>query len=132
MSRQPTANVTPISAPPVGKLERTRQRLVRAIREEVNATGNFSAETVAARAGISTATFYNHFARKDDELALAAGHFVSQRHADCKINLFLLATGDLVRAGCVSSSCAAGFSPGSRAVIECVCKQHVVVEIVTC
>lgn len=72
MSRQPTANVTPISAPPVGKLERTRQRLVRAIREEVNATGNFSAETVAARAGISTATFYNHFSTRDAALLVSS------------------------------------------------------------
>ena len=56
---------------PQGKLGRTRLRLVAAIRDEVSATGNFSAESVAERAGISVATFYNHFASKDEALVAA-------------------------------------------------------------
>ena len=42
-----------------GKVQRTRQKLINAIREEVAETGSFSAELIARRAGISMATFYN-------------------------------------------------------------------------
>jgi AcrR family transcriptional regulator len=55
----------------VGKLERTRQKLVNAIREEIDVSGDFTAERVARRAGTSPATFYNHFASKDDALFAA-------------------------------------------------------------
>jgi AcrR family transcriptional regulator len=55
----------------LGKLERTRQLLVSAIREEIDTTGDFTAERVTQRAGTSTATFYNHFASKDDALLAA-------------------------------------------------------------
>ncbi|MEP5764858.1 MAG: TetR/AcrR family transcriptional regulator [Halieaceae bacterium] len=72
MNKASAPSLTPILVPAAGKLERTRQRLLQAIREEAQASGNFSAEQVAARAGISTATFYNHFATKDEAL-LAAG-----------------------------------------------------------
>ena len=54
-----------------GKLERTRHKLVQALREEIGETGNFTAERVAARAGTSPATFYNHFDTKDDALVAA-------------------------------------------------------------
>ncbi len=54
-----------------GKLERTRLKLVAAIRDEIAASGDFTAERVTQRAGISPATFYNHFGSKDDALGAA-------------------------------------------------------------
>jgi AcrR family transcriptional regulator len=54
-----------------GKVQRTRRRLVEAVRAEITARGGFSAESVARRAGTSTATFYNHFATKDEALTAA-------------------------------------------------------------
>lgn len=54
-----------------GKLGRTRHMLVAAIRAEVAVSGNFTAELIAQRAGISPATFYNHFATKDEALMAA-------------------------------------------------------------
>jgi len=54
-----------------GKIARTRHRLIHAIRQEVCATGDFSAERVSLRAGVSPATFYNHFATKDEALVAA-------------------------------------------------------------
>ena len=59
------------ASPVAGRLARTRQRLVRSAREEIAETGNFSADGVAARAGISVATFYNHFATREDALIAA-------------------------------------------------------------
>ncbi len=56
---------------PSGKLERTRHKLVAGIRAQVSASGNFTAEQVAERAGTSPATFYNHFATKDEALVAA-------------------------------------------------------------
>jgi AcrR family transcriptional regulator len=56
---------------PSGKLERTRQRLVHSIREEIAASGNFTGEQVAARAGTSVATFYNHFDSRETALIAA-------------------------------------------------------------
>ncbi len=53
------------------RVVRTRLRLVEAVRGEVEATGGFTAEEVARRAGSSPATFYNHFATKDDALLAA-------------------------------------------------------------
>ncbi|MEM8706740.1 MAG: TetR/AcrR family transcriptional regulator [Actinomycetota bacterium] len=50
---------------------RTRVALVAGVRAELRASGGFTAETVAERAGCSAATFYSHFGNKDD--ALAAG-----------------------------------------------------------
>ena len=70
MSEASEAVLMPM-VPGVGKLERTRRRLVQALREEIAATGNFSAAGVAARAGTSAATFYNHFASQDDALIAA-------------------------------------------------------------
>ena len=61
---------------------RTRAALVAAVRSELRATGSFTAELVAERAGCSPATFYSHFATKDDALAAAfevvLGDLVSQ------------------------------------------------------
>lgn len=50
---------------------RTRIALVAAVREELRSTGAFTAETVAERADCSPATFYGHFATKDDALTAA-------------------------------------------------------------
>lgn len=50
---------------------RTRVALVAGVRAELRSSGAFTAETVAARAGCSSATFYSHFGNKND--ALAAG-----------------------------------------------------------
>lgn len=50
---------------------RTHERLVRATREEIEATGSFSAERVALRSGHSVATFYCYFPTKVDALAAA-------------------------------------------------------------
>ena len=50
---------------------RTRAALVAGVREELRQTGAFTADTVAERAGCSPATFYGHFATKDDALASA-------------------------------------------------------------
>jgi len=50
---------------------RTRASLVAAVRDELRSTGAFTAETVAERAGCSPATFYGHFATKDDALTAA-------------------------------------------------------------
>jgi AcrR family transcriptional regulator len=56
---------------PNGKTDRTRLRLVAAIREEFAASGAFTADLVARRAGSSQATFYNHFASKEEALNAA-------------------------------------------------------------
>ncbi len=42
-----------------------------AVREQLQATGEFTADTVAERADCSPATFYGHFATKDDALTAA-------------------------------------------------------------
>ena len=48
------------------KIDRTRLRLVEAARDEMAESGHFTADLVARRAGSSPATFYNHFASKDE------------------------------------------------------------------
>ena len=50
---------------------RTRSALVAGVRDELRSTGAFTAETVAERAECSPATFYGHFATKDDALTAA-------------------------------------------------------------
>ena len=67
----PNAPSEPAATRPAGKTDRTRLRLVAAVREEYEATGGFTADLVAQRAGSSAATFYNHFASKDDALHAA-------------------------------------------------------------
>jgi len=68
---QASNDPTPLSSARLGKTERTRLRLVDAVRAELEDAGQFTAEQVARRAETSPATFYNHFAGRDD--ALAAG-----------------------------------------------------------
>jgi AcrR family transcriptional regulator len=50
---------------------RTRAALVAGVRDELRQAGSFTAEAVADRASCSPATFYGHFATKDDALASA-------------------------------------------------------------
>ena len=50
---------------------RTRASLVASVRDELREFGSFTAESVATRADCSAATFYSHFATKDDALASA-------------------------------------------------------------
>jgi len=50
---------------------KTRAALINGVREELRETGSFTADSVAARAECSSATFYGHFATKDDALASA-------------------------------------------------------------
>ena len=53
--------------------QRTHERLVEATRAEIEATGSFTADRVAERAGTSTATFYSYFPAKRDALCAAFG-----------------------------------------------------------
>lgn len=50
---------------------RTRTALVAGVRDELRRSGTFTADSVAELVGCSTATFYGHFATKDDALASA-------------------------------------------------------------
>ncbi len=50
---------------------RTRRLLVDGLRAHIRATGSFTANEISARVGCSPATFYSHFATKDDALAAA-------------------------------------------------------------
>lgn len=59
------------AVPEAGKARRTYETLVAATRTSIDETGTFSAETVAERAGVATATFYTYFSSKDDALAAA-------------------------------------------------------------
>ncbi len=59
------------SAKALGKAERTRLRLISAVREALERQGGFTAESVARQAGSSTATFYNHFPSKEAALLAA-------------------------------------------------------------
>lgn len=75
MAPRSTHSLAPVSpaeaAPRLRKTERTRRRLVEAVRAELERAGQFTAEQVARRAEASPATFYNHFTGKDDALAAA-------------------------------------------------------------
>lgn len=57
------------SQPPEGKAARTRRLLQECTSAVIAATGEFTGELVAERAGVSTATFYSHFATKDHAIA---------------------------------------------------------------
>jgi AcrR family transcriptional regulator len=70
-SNQPNTPSAPSQPRSGGKTDRTRLRLVAAVREEYEASGGFTADGVARRAGSSPATFYNHFASKEDALRAA-------------------------------------------------------------
>jgi AcrR family transcriptional regulator len=50
---------------------RTRELLVGGIRAQIRESGSFTADQIASRVACSPATFYSHFATKDDALAAA-------------------------------------------------------------
>jgi len=56
---------------PLGKAERTRLRLVDAVRRTIAAEGTITAGSVARRADTSPATFYNHFSSHDEAVVEA-------------------------------------------------------------
>ena len=63
---------SPQLAVPAGRrAQETYRNLGRATRQLISETGGFSGEEVAARAGMSPATFYTYFPSKDDALAAA-------------------------------------------------------------
>ena len=57
---------------PVGRSERTRRILVDATVDRLRSDGAFTAEQVAADAGVSVATIYNRFPEGRDGLLAAA------------------------------------------------------------
>jgi AcrR family transcriptional regulator len=81
------------NTPSLGKFERTRVKLVQAIREEISQSGDFSADLVARRSGSSPANFYNHFATKDAALIAAYNQLMTELVAlvasQCRIELLL-------------------------------------------
>lgn len=77
----------PVAAPSSRTTRRTHQRLVEAIREEIAATGSFSAERVAARSGHSPATFYSYFPTKSDALCTAFDAVMRDLVAFCEREL---------------------------------------------
>lgn len=60
------------------KFERTRMKLVNAVREEIQDSGDFSADQVARRSKTSPANFYNHFATKDAALLAAYDQMMAE------------------------------------------------------
>ena len=83
-----------------GKSDRTRLRLVAAVRDEYAATGDITADLVARRAGSSPATFYNYFESKQvalnqafaatmsDLVDLVAGQLQIERVLDVGLDRF--------------------------------------------
>lgn len=73
--------------------QRTHQRLLEATRAEIAATGSFTADRVAERAGTSTATFYSYFPAKIDALCAAFSGVMEDLLQFCErelaIDLFL-------------------------------------------
>ena len=74
--RTATGNGSPPGRPrtsvaQTSRSRRTRHDLVEAVRADLRETGTFTAETVAARAECSAATFYAHFGTKDAALTEA-------------------------------------------------------------
>ena len=74
--------VAPKSLRPVGrKAGQTYDALVTATCEVIVATGSFSGENVAEKAGMATATFYAYFSTKDDALSAALDSVVRDLNA---------------------------------------------------
>ncbi|MEM9624413.1 MAG: TetR/AcrR family transcriptional regulator [Pseudomonadota bacterium] len=75
------------------KYARTHQGLIAATLAEICATGTFSAEAVTRRCNQSVATFYKHFAAKDEAMAdafgLALDELVTQVQAQWTIEKLL-------------------------------------------
>ena len=89
--QQAAAGGKPPAAP--GKFEKTRLKLVSAIRAEIRASGDFNAEQVARRSKSSAANFYNHFGTKDAALAAAYEQMMGELEAllaqQCSIETLL-------------------------------------------
>lgn len=102
------------------KSERTRGRLVTAIRQEIHESGDFSAASVAARTGSSPANFYNHFATKDAALEAAYDETMADLNAfvtrQCQIERLLDEGIEAFMAGWVSRS--AEFFAGNSALFR--------------
>lgn len=60
-----------VLSPATERSRRTSAALVRAAHDELAQHGTLSADAVAKAAGVSTATFYAHFATHDDAIAAA-------------------------------------------------------------
>jgi len=60
-----------VRAPATARSRRTRSDLARAAHAGLAQTGTLNADATAKTAGVSTATFYSHFATHDDAIAAA-------------------------------------------------------------
>ncbi|MFO7547897.1 MAG: TetR/AcrR family transcriptional regulator [Acidimicrobiia bacterium] len=67
--------------PETRRSRQTRQALVEAARTVVRRTGSLSPEAVATEAGVAPATFYLHFANKDEALAATFDAVLEELHA---------------------------------------------------
>jgi AcrR family transcriptional regulator len=72
---------------PDGRGAKTRARLVAATVDEVAASGSFTAERVAHRAGTSPATFYVHLPSKDVALAAAFSQVLDELNHEVEAGL---------------------------------------------
>jgi len=75
------------------KFERTRQKLLKAVRDEVAETGDFNAGRVAERGVCSPANFYKHFSSKDEAFIAAYEQMMDDLieflEAECRIETLL-------------------------------------------
>lgn len=62
-----------MAAPRTARSRRTRAAIVDAVREELRRTGAFTVDRVVERVGCAPATYFTHFASKEDALAVAYG-----------------------------------------------------------
>ena len=60
-----------VRAPATARSRRTRAELARAAHQELARGAALNADAIAEAAGVSTATFYSHFATHDDAIAAA-------------------------------------------------------------
>lgn len=60
-----------VRAPATARSRRTREQLARATHEQLSDHGTLNPDAIAEAAGVSTATFYAHFATHDDAIAAA-------------------------------------------------------------
>jgi len=60
-----------VRTPATKRSRRTRAELARSAHEQLAQHGTINVEAIAAAAGVSTATFYAHFATHDDAIAAA-------------------------------------------------------------
>ncbi len=60
-----------VRAPSTARSRRTRAQLAEATHQQLSSSGSLDPDAIAAGAGVSTATFYAHFASHDDAIAAA-------------------------------------------------------------